>query len=70
MEADGDKIAGENLDIMRTHPDQLRKIITCAKTLVDTIDLPSLQGASDVPGAPEAFLALKQAIDMYPERKA
>ena len=38
-------------------------IIACAEVLVDAIDVPSLQGASDIPGAPAAFLALRRAID-------
>ena len=38
-------------------------IIACAEALVDTVDVSSLQEASDIPGASEAFLALRRAID-------
>lgn len=77
LKAAGDKLAEINLDIMRTPADILRLrielldgIAACAKTLVDIIDQPSLQGASNIPGAPEAFLALKQAINMQKHPKA
>ena len=44
-------------------PDKLAaNIIACAESFADVIDIPSLQGVCDIPGATEKFLALRRAI--------